>query len=340
MKELIKRGQPQYKANLHSHTTLSDGNRTPQELKEMYRRNGYRVLAITDHEAPISHNDLTDADFLLLTGYEAYIRPDPACVYDVYSPEVHLNLFARDPQNETMICYNPCYAKYVHRTVPLERLRRAGSERTREYSRAYIREFIDTARENGYLVAYNHPYWSMEREADILSYDGCFSLEICNGSSDLGNGLEYNAQLYDRMLCAGKRIFVHAGDDNHNAHPEGDVYCDSFRAFTYILADSLTYSAVIGAMERGDMYASRGPVIHALSVDGRRVHIECSPAKQICVYTGSKSPRFVLARAGECLTSADLEVDERAKYIRVSVFDENRLSADTRGFFPDELGWV
>ncbi|NIR03497.1 MAG: phosphotransferase, partial [Gemmatimonadales bacterium] len=38
-----------YRANLHAHTTLSDGDLSPEEAAEFYRRAGYQVLAITDH---------------------------------------------------------------------------------------------------------------------------------------------------------------------------------------------------------------------------------------------------------------------------------------------------
>ena len=34
MIKYITREMPQYKANLHSHSTLSDGNLTPEEMKE------------------------------------------------------------------------------------------------------------------------------------------------------------------------------------------------------------------------------------------------------------------------------------------------------------------
>ena len=34
----IKKDQPQYKANLHCHSTVSDGKLTPAELKDAYAR--------------------------------------------------------------------------------------------------------------------------------------------------------------------------------------------------------------------------------------------------------------------------------------------------------------
>ena len=50
MKYLINPNKTQYKANLHCHTNLSDGHWTPEQVKEEYKKRGYSVVAITDHE--------------------------------------------------------------------------------------------------------------------------------------------------------------------------------------------------------------------------------------------------------------------------------------------------
>lgn len=336
---LIHPDRKQYKANLHCHSTLSDGNKTPEELKEMYKAHGYGILAITDHERPANHQNLADDDFMMITGYENYIRPDPEGKYNAFDREVHLNLFARDPENTKIICFNESYCRYAKRDNALDTLVRAGSERPREFTREYINEFIRTAKENGYLVTYNHPYWSMENEADILSYEGIFSLEIFNYSSYVVNYLETNAPLYDKMLLAGKRIFCHGADDNHNKYPEGTPYCDSFGAFTMIMPKEFTYGSVIDAMDAGDMYASMGPAIKEVSVDGDRLHIECSEAAHIFAYFGSKKPQCVHANEGESLTSADLTIDPRARYVRIGVLDKEGRWANTRGYFRDEIGF-
>ena len=52
MKYLISPHVKQYKANLHCHSTLSDGHLTPEQLKKLYKDNGYSILSITDHERP------------------------------------------------------------------------------------------------------------------------------------------------------------------------------------------------------------------------------------------------------------------------------------------------
>ena len=59
-----------YKANMHCHTTCSDGRLTPAEIKEHYKAHGYSVVAYTDHEVMVDHSDLNDGEFLAITGYE------------------------------------------------------------------------------------------------------------------------------------------------------------------------------------------------------------------------------------------------------------------------------
>lgn len=337
MKYLIDPSKKQYKANLHCHSILSDGRKTPEELKKMYKDAGYSILAITDHERPTQHQALVEEDFIMLTGYECYIRPHPEGLYDPYAKEVHLNLFAKDPMNIKMICFDDHYCRYLKRDNALDTVVPAGQPERRDFSVDYINHYIRTARENGYLVTYNHPYWSMDEEADILKYEGIFSLEICNYNSYLVNHLEYAGALYDKMLCAGKRIFCHGVDDNHNAYPVGDPNCDSFGAFTVIMPDTFTYDGVMDAMEKGQMYASMGPQFKEISIDGNKLHIECSEVSHIFAYVGSKKPCFLHARPGEVLTLADFEIHENARYVRISVQDAQGRWADTRGFFPDEL---
>ena len=335
---LISPFKKQYKANLHCHSVISDGKKTPEELKEMYKAHGYSILSITDHETPRNHSDLNDSEFITITGYETYVRPDPNCIFDRYSKEIHINLFARDPENEAIICYNPKYCKY-HTDEEKEKLVKIGSQRTREYNVEYVNELIKTAKDNGYIAAYNHPYWSMESEADILAYEGFFSMEIYNTSSNVLNGIEYNAALYEKMLLNGNRIFCHSADDNHNGAPEGTPSFDSFGGFAMIMPDEFSYNSIFTAMESGEMYSSSGPLFNEVSMEGNKIHIECSDVTKIYVFTGSKAPKRLYAPIGETINSADFEIDERAKFVRVSIVDKDGKHADTRGFSEMNLNF-
>ena len=332
---LLSPEKKQYKANLHCHSTRSDGKLSPEELVRRYRAHGYDILAITDHCNPKNHSALGDESFLLLTGYEAYIRPSKAAIYDLFAPEIHLNLFAKDPANESFICYNEAYTKYIPRAEHAA-LHRVGAERPREYTVEYINEFIRTAREAGYLVAYNHPVWSMESEEQALAYEGLFSLELYNTSSYCINRMESGAVLYDKMLRRGTRIGCHAGDDNHNA-PNHD---DSFGWYTVVMADALTYGDVIGALEAHECYASNGPRIERIAVEdgdgGRVVRVTCSEASEVYLHVGSKMPARVCLPEGETATEFTLPLHPKAAYLRVAVYDAEGRVANSRGFFRAE----
>ena len=104
-----------------------------------------------------------------------------------------------------------------------------------------------------------------------------------------------------------------------------------------IMPDSFTYDSVINAMETGEMYSSMGPLFKEVSMIGNKINIECSDVERIMVFTGSKGPRRKFAPAGETINSADFEIDDRAKFVRVSIVDKFGRFADTRGFFRDEL---
>ena len=47
------------KANLHTHTTNSDGNYLPHEVIDMYHEAGYGALALTDHDDRALHHHIT-----------------------------------------------------------------------------------------------------------------------------------------------------------------------------------------------------------------------------------------------------------------------------------------
>ena len=331
----IKKGAPQYKANLHCHSVYSDGKLTPEQLKEAYKSHGYSVLCITDHERPRDHTALTEPDFLMLTGYEAYIRPEN---YNAYGPEVHINLFARDPHNVKFINFEDKSCKYIKDPAERDAQIKVGSAEPREYSVEYVNDFVKTAKEHGYICSHNHATWSLEKHETVAAYEGFFTMEISNYSSNIINRMEYNGPLYDRLLLSGKKLFCHAADDNHNKTPLDSPDCDSFGGFAMIMADELSYDSVFEALEKGNFYASEGPEILELTFDGKNVHIETTPARQISMISGAKRSKRVVGTDENPVTSADFEISDKHPYVRFDVYDLKGNHANTRGFFRDELG--
>ena len=70
MEILLDSKKPFFKANLHCHTTVSDGRMSPEETKNIFKKKGYSVVAFTDHDVMVPHPELADEEFLPLNGYE------------------------------------------------------------------------------------------------------------------------------------------------------------------------------------------------------------------------------------------------------------------------------
>ena len=62
------------KANLHSHTTNSDGKIAPQDLIRMYAEQNYQVLALTDHRQIHDPSPYDNCGMILIPGGE--LHPD------------------------------------------------------------------------------------------------------------------------------------------------------------------------------------------------------------------------------------------------------------------------
>ena len=115
MRYLLPKEGQFYKANLHAHSTLSDGVLTPEDMKRRYKEHGYSILAITDHEFIYDHSAMTEPDFLMINGYEAYVRETSDPTQTRMMKTAHLNFIAKTPDVNKHICVDPAYCKYILR---------------------------------------------------------------------------------------------------------------------------------------------------------------------------------------------------------------------------------
>lgn len=324
-----------YKANLHAHSTVSDGALTPLQLKELYKAQGYSVLALTDHELLVDHSELDDDEFLTLTGMEyAFIEKEDYCS----SRTIELNLFARDQHNTVQVCYDPSYVIHGEKwRAPL--VEHVGEPYKREYSIESIQRVIDEANANGFLVSLNHPGYSMESPEFFGRLNGLFAMEIYNHISFVSGGVfDYNPAMYENMLRRGKRLYCIAADDCHSGRSDEDVRCDRYGGFVMIKAKKLCYSDIIEALARGDFYASQGPSIEEIYVEDQKIHIKTSPVTSIALNTEHRPFGGIrIAEKEEYLTEAifDLPIDQ--SYVRFDVIDAHGHHANTRAYFLDEM---
>ena len=325
-----------YKANLHSHSTISDGCLTPEEMKALYKSRGYRILAFTDHDSLVCHNDLTDPDFLVLNGFEVQI-------YDLNWPTsrtrktAHICSIALDPDTVNQPCFHRSWYT-PNRVRHLISYDESQPDYVKMYTGEGVSDFMKRSREAGFFVTYNHPTWSLESYPEYSEYKHMNAMEIYNYSSSTLGFAEYNPRVYDDLLRLGNRIYCIGSDDNHNAEPPTSPYSDACGAFTMIKAKSLNYKTVTDAMLRGDFYASCGPLIHSLVFEDGRVKITTSPAKRITLETGV---RYASAEhpttADGFITEAEFTVLPDCVYFRITVYDEAGKTASTNAYFVDKL---
>ena len=328
-----------YKANLHAHTTVTDGNLSPQALAQAYYEHGYQVLAITDHEILVDHSDLNRPDFLTLTSYEVQFKKPTAV--KLHGKVCHLNLYARDPHNVKQVWHNPVYCTLVKPVSLISEIQYVGGcDRERVYDMTEINAFIREAKENGFIVCYNHPTWSLAENEDYVNLEGLFAMEIFNTDCAVNGRFEYNAGVYDAMLRHGQRLACAATDDCHNDYPLDDPLSDSFGGFCMISAPELSYDAVIAALEHGDFYASCGPLIKSLRVEDGTVYIRTSEARAITMTTFGRRAAAVRASRGETVFEAAFPLDPEDVYFRVEVMDREGQRANSRAYFLDEIGML
>lgn len=302
-----------YKANLHCHSTVSDGKLTPEEIKKHYMEHGYSVVAYTDHNVLVSHSELCSSDFVALNGYEYDALDEKNGRPLDHVKTCHVCLIATEPDN-------------------IEK-----PDIARVYTPEHISTLMTEGRRRGFFVTYNHPAWSFEDYRDYSEYHGMHAMEICNYSSYVTGMYEYDPHVYDELLREGRRIYCIGADDNHNDYPMDSGKCDSFGAFTMIKAEKLEYRAVTKALLDGNFYASQGPEIKALWIENNKIHVETENAAAIVFNTFGRR-RFAQYPDGTApLNSAEFEVRKEDIYVRVTVVDKFGKRANTNAYFTDEI---
>jgi len=287
-----------YKANLHCHTTVSDGEFSPGQIKEFYKARGYHAVAYTDHQVCQPHPELTDENFLALTGIEiAYgIRK---------STSIHVCVISRDP-----------LAQLHH-------------PNTVENHIGLLNEGIRLLNERNYITTLNHPRWSGISAADIAAIEGMANMEVVNGYELVLDGYGDSSACYEEALRAGRKLRPLATDDSHHG-VKGAPGHEFFQGFTMLKAPNLSYGSLIDALDKGHFYASTGPRIRNLWLEDGILHLECDPVRGVYVHGNLYRHRASKVEATDCITSLDLDVSETfadASYLFLKVMNTRAEAA-------------
>lgn len=339
-----KDGYTYYKANLHSHSTVSDGHWTPEEMKERYMAHGYSAIAFTDHEAFVPHNDLTDEHFLALNGVELAIRGSLDVPYRRRN-EIHMNFIAMTPEMTRTPFYHR--EKYLKPHVAELRPTLDYDHDAPDFEREYTAECINTMSAGGqkdhYFVAHNHPYNSLQRQDEYEKFEHFDAVEIWNSCDRVTEGMSAE-KVYDDFLNQGKRLWPLCCDDNHNTGPDDVPSATSYRSYVWVASKSLNYEEFMKNLKAGNLYASTGDYYHEgpkfkgiyLDPETRTVRVEATECTEIFLKTGIRACEDRFAPYGETITTATFTVREEADFFRIVLRDKNGFESYSKGFFFED----
>ena len=327
-----------FKANLHTHTTSSDGKFTPEEIKELYKARGYSVVAFTDHEKLYDRQYLTDGEFLALNGYELEMMKDGDKPYAL-TPSVHLLMLAKSPCVKKHVAFDSNYCKWSG--VSEEELKTIDhdGDNVRELNDEWFQRAVSEGNEAGYLVSLCHPEWSLITSEDYRHIEGLWGVEVFNTASN-ALGITETEMHYTDLLRQGEKVHALATDDTHGASHIGGGY-------VVIKADKLDYASVVKSLEEGNFYASTGAEIKECYIEDGKIHVKCSPAHMVVLHHGTRKGAEVAFKDGRAINCArgGSEICAVDNGITEVVFDikpefKNFLRVEVFGIKEDEYAWT
>ncbi len=317
-----------YKANLHCHSTVSDGCMTPEELKKFYMDKGYSVLAYTDHDLFVPHPELCDSDFLALNGYEMEFYDYDTTEDFLFLRTTHINFIALDEKMDVQPFFHRerYFIGNGVKNKGMIKFDETQPDFVRYYTPECVNYVMKTNKENGFFVIYNHPRWSLEHYDVYSKYTEMDALELMNGGSIEEGFIEHNHQVYDDLLNLGTKVGAVGGDDNHATK-------DAFWCWTVIRADNLDYKSVADALKKGNYYATNGPVIKELYEEDGKIYVKTSDAKSIVFTTGIRHAGHIYDKNGGTVSEGVFELKPEDKYVRVTVLGADGTVAYSNPYF-------
>lgn len=287
-------GMRWFKGNTHSHTTMSDGDSSPEVVARWYKEHGYRFLVLSDHNVftdPAPLSALVDSTFLLIPGEEVTAK--------FQDKPVHVNGL-----NLSQVI------------APLIDTSLVGT----------IQKNVDAVRAANAVPHINHPNfrWAFsQNELRQIKNDNL--LEIFNGHPLVNNfgggnwpGME---QVWDHLLANGKKIYGIAVDDAHHFQGEfAPERSNPGRGWVVVQARNLDAREITANLDSGLFYASTGVMLTNMIVKPDSLEIHITPNRDFKFRTefiGSGGK--ILSRVESNPAIYRLEGCET--YVRAKVFD-------------------
>ena len=285
-------GKTRLKIGLHTHTTLSDGHKTPEEAAAIYKAAGYDAIAITDHWVYGEGGEIDGLTILSGCEYNVGGVDEWTGVHETYHI-VGVGM-TRDPE------------------IPEDYLsNHDGRIRDR------VRDMVDRIRKAGGLAILAHPAWSLNTSEQILGCADFDATEIYNSVSNAGQSRRpYSGYFVDILANNGVVYPLVATDDTHYYNSD-----DAARSYIMVKAPSNSQADLVRAIRQKDFYATQGPELH-IKREGNILTVDCSPCSMIVVLSNlAWCPDRVTK--GEGLTHAEYRIKDADQWVRVEVTDQN-----------------
>ena len=295
------------KGQIHDHTTNSDGTGSPQQVADWYKDHGYRFLVITDHEKVTDPTTITpSAGFVLIPGEELAVTGQGA-------KPIHGNAIG------------------IPKTIPSP-----AGKKTQAESLQYLVTYI---REAGGIPMINHPNWCWAfTHREMLPVKGPYLLEIANMSSGCNNegslAIPSMEQQWDILLSNGREVYATATDDMHHLNGKPEEEDSPGRGWIMARVMSLDAKSILGALAKGEFYASTGVELTEVSFDGRemKVAVARKPDTTTLIRFTGKWGEILREVVGESASHRVSTPVEPNAYIRCKVIQSDGTVAWTQAY--------
>jgi hypothetical protein len=240
-------GMRWFKGNTHTHTTMSDGDSSPEEVARWYKAHGYQFLVLSDHNTftdPRALGGLIDSSFLLIPGEEL--------TSGFQKKSVHVN------------------GLNIHGVIPPQK---------DSTLLGTIQRNVDAVRSVGGVPHINHPNfgWSIDQET-LLQIRNTSLLEIFNGHPLVhnagGSGHPGAEEVWDHLLTSGMRIYGIAVDDAHDFKQEfAPNRSNPGKGWIVVRASKRDPGEIIHNLEAGYFYASTGVELEDIRINSKQMEI-------------------------------------------------------------------
>jgi hypothetical protein len=307
IRDLLKDGEGRfYRGNLHCHSNLSDGLRSPEDVIDAYRIAGYDFLCLSDHfEAEYGWRitdtrPLRDESFITLVGAELSSAAwnDRDCFW-VTAAGLPAD-FEAPPEDD--------------HAGAITRARAAG---------AFVVMLHPGLNNLPVAAAEGSPALDAVHAVEIYNHNGAMA-----ALPDRADG----AYMLDGLLESGRKLLVNAGDDAHFGHPR-----DRFGGWIEVHSAHLDPDLLLASMKAGRYYSTQGPSIRELIINGNILLVKTSEAYAINLTTGGDRWQSGDERHDQTGNISEAEFDLtpfRDSYCRLIVVDPTGKRAWSNPIWP------